>query len=110
MTLQFRFEPSSRTGAKVESVTALAFAPRAQENAVLALGLESGGIELWSVPPFETAKCQLLFVLPNESSHIATVSKLGWRFVDENDADGSSAERLTLASCSMDRGCRLFEA
>jgi hypothetical protein len=112
VTLQFRFEPSSRTGAKVESVTALAFAPRAQENAVLALGLESGGIELWSVPPFETAKCQLLSVFPNESSHIATVSKLGWRplrFVDKNDSDGSAVERFKLPSCSMDRGCRVFE-
>jgi hypothetical protein len=79
---------------------------------VLALGLECGGIELWSVPPFKAAKCQLLFVFPVESSHIATVSSLGWRplrFADKNDADGSSAASLTLASCSIDRGCRVFE-
>lgn len=112
MTLSFRFEPSSRTGAKAESVTALAFAPRAQENAVLALGLECGFIELWSVPTVETSKCQLLFLFPNASSHIATVNKLAWRPLrddNENDAGGSSAAKLTLASCGMDHGCRVFE-
>ena len=91
---------------------ALAFAPRSQENAILALGLECGFIELWSVPTVETSKCQLLFSFPHASCHVATVNKLAWkplRYNNENDADGSSVAKLTLASCGMDHGCRVFE-
>lgn len=115
MSLPFRFEPSSRKGTKAESVTSLSFAPRSQSgesgaNAVLALGLESGFIELWTVPTgdFETRTCELLLCLPPAFCHIATVSKLAWRPLRDDDGMEQSGI-VTLASCSLDRGCRIFE-
>ena len=102
----------SRKGTKAESVTSIAFAPVSCDveengNAILALGLESGGIELWTVPTsdFDTKRGQILLSLPSSYVHISSVSKIAWRPL-RGDADKT---KLTLASCSLDRGCRIFE-
>lgn len=78
------------------------------DSAILALGLECGFVELWAVPTsdFEAKTCQLLLCLPPAYSHIATVSKIAWRPLREGEED---TNKLTLATCSADRGCRLFE-
>lgn len=102
----------SRKGTKAESVTSIAFAPvsyhfEENDNAILALGLESGGIELWTVPTrdFDTQKCRIHLSLPSSYCHIATISKIAWRPLRED----AKKTKLTLASCSLDRGCRIFD-
>lgn len=112
VTFRFRFEPSSKKGSKSESVTSLSFAPRSyagdKNTAILALGLECGFVEVWAVPTsdFDTKECQMLLFLPPAYSHISTVSKIAWRPLCEGEEDD---DKLTLASCSLDRGCRVFE-
>jgi len=101
--------PAFRVGGKPDSVTSLSFCPKPQSNgaALLALGLESGRLELWNVPtvnPLEgEAACSLNNAFAANLCHNATVTKLAWRPM------GSVDSPLTLASCSMDHGCRLFD-
>lgn len=91
-------------------MTALAFAPKALKNksAAIAIGLECGLIELWSVPLTGIGKCHLLLVFPHSICHIARVRKLGWRPLHDDSQKDASRE-FTLASCGMDRGCRVFK-
>lgn len=112
-----RFEPSTRKDTKGESVTSLAFAPKSftfedGDAAILAIGLECGFIELWSLPTvdFGARKFRLLTFLPPGCSHVATVSKLAWQPLRNDDvAPPEKSSKLTLASCSLDHGCRVFE-
>ena len=135
----YSFQPNFLcTNNKADAVTALSFAPvpvkscssssddRKTVTAVLALGLESGRIELWSVP-FSVLddnnnrdaiilKAELLQAFPKSLCHIATVTKLAWRpYRPQVQYDSSAAakkntvKKLHLASSSMDRGCRVFE-
>ena len=96
------FESSSRSNAKAESVTALAFCPvrTTTGNTILAVGLECGLMELWGVSK-DGKTCKLVQAFDSQVCHIATITKLAWRPKSEG--------KQILASCSLDHGCRLFE-
>lgn len=104
------FVPSSMaSNGKPEAVTSVSFAPKAMQKgantALLAVGLENGVIELWLVqlhsPPCDSPTLALLF--PPAQCHIAAVTKLAWKPNRPTD------DKMVLASCSMDHGCRIFE-
>ncbi len=106
------FSPTTlASNGKPESVTSISFAPKAIKEdvgtAVLAVGLENGLIELWLVPVDGSSKNpKLLYALPSNYCHIASVTKLAWRPIRPTDAtDGA----MVLASASMDHGCRIFK-
>ena len=111
----YSFAPCFRREQKPDAVTALSFAPVPfdQDVAILALGLESGRIEIWKVPlSAEDSSVQPTLVLNVDPflCHIATVTKLAWRPHRAADVDASQEEvSLVLASSSMDHGCRIFE-
>jgi elongator complex protein 2 len=111
----YSFAPCFRREQKPDAVTALSFAPVPfdQDVAILALGLESGRIEIWKVPlSAEDSSVQATLVLNVDPflCHIATVTKLAWRPHRAADGDASSKEvSLVLASSSLDHGCRIFE-
>ena len=71
----------------------------------MAIGMESGNIELWAVGKSgddDTNKsCRLLFAMPPNLCHIADVKKVSFR-------PSGGDEELILASCGMDNGVRLF--
>ncbi|GFH47230.1 hypothetical protein CTEN210_03705 [Chaetoceros tenuissimus] len=102
-----QFSPVSKSSnKKVEPVTAVAFAPKIVTTgesicAILALGLENGLIELWSIPLDNDNKPQHIHSLPKENCHIGTIKKLEWRPTRQ------SGKCLTLASCGVDHGVRL---
>ena len=120
------FSPSFERGGKPDAVTAISFAPVSWSNqAVLAVGLESGRIELWCVP-YETRLSGIVSSgAPNLWSglhpslcHCDTVTKLAWRPIRVNaedpnasavDVNDKVSNVLFLASVSMDHGCRIFE-
>lgn len=73
---------------------------------MLAIGMESGNIELWAVNTSKSdedsnASCRLLFAVPPNLCHIADVKKVAFR---PSGAD----EDVILASCGMDNGVRLY--
>ena len=95
------FEATYRAGKKAESVTAVAFAPipGAEEEALLAIGLDNGLIEIWAIGK----DCRLVDAIEPTSCHFATVTKLCWKPVRDDGDD-----TLLLASVSNDHGVRLF--
>ena len=107
----FQFDPTTLSANnKPESVTTVAFAPcQLKGNALLALGLENGFIELWKVPIVEGSESALLpeflHSLPPNQCHASTVKKIAWRPF----RDDSSKGNLVFATCSSDNGCRIFE-
>jgi elongator complex protein 2 len=113
------FCPNFQRHGKADAVTALAFAPIPWSNpedaiAVLAVGLESGRIELWCIPldAKNTAPATLCpLTIDASQCHCTTVTKLAWRPIATDDIPGttSSQRSLFLASSSMDHGCRIFE-
>lgn len=142
----FQFSPSFGTVTtpnqryKPDSVTALAFAPLpiykdndynnggsnvGSDNvifALLALGLESGRLELWRIPlakklasgdktePPATTK-QPVFVggIPLYMCHVASVTKLAWRPQKRPDDSTERSTKFYLSSCSVDHACRINE-
>lgn len=121
---QIRIEPSctAKAGGKDKTaVTAVAFAPRLLRNgtaspaaAVLAIGLESGTIELWSVGlplPHQSASYHFLCAVPRNLSHISTVKGLAFRpqgVRGEKDDGDEGGTQHTLASCGIDNGVRIY--
>jgi elongator complex protein 2 len=111
----YSFAPCFHREQKPDAVTALSFAPVAfdQDMAILALGLESGRIEIWKVPlsaQDSSVKPTLVLNVDPFLCHIATVTKLAWRPHRVADGDASRKEvSLVLASSSLDHGCRIFE-
>ena len=104
------FSPTHTVNGKADSVTAVSFCPCPVEHgsAFLALGLESGLVELWNVPlksPTDNIQPSVYLVFPANICHKATVTKLAWRPCKPSE----SATMKTLASCSSDHGCRIFE-
>lgn len=116
----YRWQPGMQNdGSKAEPVTAVAFAPKtfnhdsnqgdstvATESYIMAIGYESGLIELWAIsPPTEDSETDvsvhLLHSVPHNSCHIDAVKKLVWK-------PKSAEESLTLASCSTDHGVRIY--
>jgi elongator complex protein 2 len=128
------FTPNFQRHGKADAVTALAFAPIPWSNseepkhpdisstnnssdqiAVLAIGLESGRIELWCIPLDRTHAIPVTpYAMPSTIDaslcHCAAVTKLTWRPIPTEDARGTTTcQSLYLASSSMDHGCRIFE-
>lgn len=104
------FSPSFKVGGKPDSVTSLSFCPRAHfdGSALLACGLASGRVELWSVSLDDvTASPSLTLHLPAELCHNATVTKLAWKPLCATGDNNNIS--MTLASSSADHGCRIFE-
>lgn len=103
-----KFEPfSKQKDKKVIPVTAVAFAPSpVDNNAILAIGLESGLIELWSFNLNSDGEIKAIFlqVLYPNNCHIEAVKKLSWR---PRSLDETSC--MCLASCSLDHGVRIHE-
>lgn len=98
------------------SVTALSWAPRdCQRNYVhLAVGMESGLIELWGFPINRAEDGRA--VIPGMSlaslvrlnpflCHVSAVHRLAWRNSKKNNDPGT----MQLASCGADHCVRLFE-
>jgi len=118
-----KIEPSctAKAGGKDKTaVTAVAFAPRLLRNgtaapaAVLAIGMESGEIDLWSVGlplPYQSAAYHFLCAVPRNLSHISTVKGLAFRpgdLLGENADGDEGGPQHTLASCGTDNGVRIY--
>ncbi|GKY91911.1 hypothetical protein MPSEU_000162700 [Mayamaea pseudoterrestris] len=104
------FAPHHHVDGKPDAVTAISFAPHPLGNdiasMILAVGLESGLMELWKLSLDKegtTATPQIRCVFPPSYCHSARVSKLAWR-----PCSCSDSSKHVLASCSMDHGCRIF--
>jgi len=118
VSLVFTFAPLHCTlDGKPDAVTALSFCPRSLNEesrlaAVLAVGLESGRIELWKIPVAVTGSENadrpeiLLSLNASSECHAATVTRLAWR--PHPSSSTNSRKYEFLASCSMDHGCRVF--
>jgi elongator complex protein 2 len=111
---QCQITPSYRVDNKPDAVTAVSFAPLPLQlpmsktgcsNTLLAVGLESGRIELWTVSLSNSAPPSLSMLFDWNLCHGATVTKLAWRSAAEQ---ASWEEGLLLASCSSDFACRIF--
>ena len=108
-SLMCTFAPRYQVDGKPDSVTAVCFAPRQVDThaLILAVGLESGRIELWSIfldKEGYTGEAKLYFSFPTHVCHSASVSKLAWQPCQ----DPRLKTQFVLASCSMDHGCRLY--
>ena len=124
----YQLEPmkatSNKSGKKkvVEAITAVAFAPIPHPNnnqtLILAIGMECGCIEIWSIHLHDnnnnkshlpTSSCQLLMALPHSHCHTSSIKKLVWRpMPTSNDTITTHHTSLTLASCGLDHGVRIF--
>ena len=110
----FSFEAMYK-GGKSGAVTAVAFAPKEvfPGAGILAVGLESGIFEIWKIPIIVTSisvytQPMLLKTFPTSLCHADVVRKLSWKPCDSS-LESSSNQMLTLASCGLDHGVRIFE-
>ena len=108
---------------KAEAVTAVSFAPipiscvendDKHEFAILAIGLENGFIELWKVSTSNIPgkQIEILQTFAPSDCHIAAVKTLAWRpFTGTKQINriDTSKVKLTLASCGLDHGVRIFD-
>lgn len=91
------------------AVTAIAFAPHQRQDAscyIVAVGLESGAIKLFSVAATEegsAVECTLRSEIDLALSPSATVTRLAWSPREVEDHD-----RLVLAASSSDYSVRLY--
>jgi elongator complex protein 2 len=105
-------DTSGMSKGKAEAVTSLAFSPSRSfgtSRGILAIGLENGLIQLWSVPitpcsdDNSVEPASLAQAFDPQLCHIGAIKKLAWRPMrDDNDGP------LVLASCASDNGCRIF--
>ena len=109
------FGPAFMRKGKPDAVTALSFAPLPLDahTSLLALGLESGRMELWKVPLFPQGPTDAVpeMLSPGvdlSSCHLAAVTKLAWCPLNA-DSNNTSPVKLHFASCSADCNCRIFE-
>lgn len=94
-----------------DAVTAVAFAPRAFGNQLLAVGLESGVCQLYSVSAGDTVDCVAVGFVPLDVAPSSSISRLAWSPTITTDAaeDGNaSVQRLTLAAGSSDHSVRVY--
>ena len=109
-TVLHSFAPAFTVNGKPDSVTALSIRPCSYQKdsgvAVLAVGLESGRFELWSVPLAneQDVAPTLLRSVPESLCHRATVTKLAWK----PQRGESEEESALLASSSLDHSVRLL--
>lgn len=96
------------------SVTALSWlgTDRQTNLGLLAVGMESGLIELWSLSNTKTETSTILE--PNAAlamrfdpfmCHVSAVQRLKWRYAEKSEASTS----LQLASCGADHCVRIFQ-
>jgi WD40 repeat protein len=129
----FRFEPACKGLKKAEPITALAFAPKEKtiknshdgythRDAIIAIGMETGLIEVWAVPldvysdikgaEKYNRKPFILCSIPFHDCHIGVVKKLAWRPLEQKENKQQQQQQefdvFTLASCSADHGIRLY--
>ncbi|CAG9860297.1 unnamed protein product [Phyllotreta striolata] len=91
---------------KNESITAVAFAPELIcEKYLLAVGMESGQIELFSWLPQEWTK---ISIFSTTDYHHLTVKKLVFRPLLGEAGENESKNVLQLASCSSDCSVKIF--
>ncbi|CAN0877024.1 Elongator complex protein 2 [Linum grandiflorum] len=97
------------------SVTAVAWfgIDRHRGHGLLAVGMENGLIELWSVTVKRNAEngtssvdAALAVRFDPAMCHVSQVNRLSWRRTEKDDNDETSVE---LASCGADHCVRLFE-
>ncbi|KAI3733919.1 hypothetical protein L6452_13377 [Arctium lappa] len=98
------------------SVTALSWIGLQRQNndGVLAVGMENGLIELWSISLRKSEQDSSNFLVPNASlviqfdpfmCHVSSVNRLAWRNLEKiDDSDG-----MQLASCGADHCVRIFK-
>ncbi|PWA82673.1 elongator protein 2 [Artemisia annua] len=89
------------------SVTALSWAGPHQQNndGVLAVGMENGLIELWSLSLGNNEpKASLLIQFDPFMCHVSSVNRLAWRNSEKND----DSDSMQLASCGADHCVRVF--
>ena len=105
------FAPSHHVNGKPDAVTALAFCPMPlkSDTAILACGLESGRMELWTVSLLSGQEPSLLSAFDSSLCHITSVTKLAWKPLPKDDAIANDKATMLLASSSQDHGCRIFE-
>ncbi len=109
-----RWEPSTKkiTSSKVEPITAVAFAPTKLNlsSIVLAVSLENGLIEIWSIPiDINHAKTHsaLLHLVPMTDCHISSVKKRWWKPASKDEESAEHWDCTLLASCSTDHEVRI---
>ncbi len=103
----------------VEPVTAVSFSPVVGSgfNAILGVGLESGKIELWSLVFNECngdyqLSCSIMHRIKTSDCHLGAVKKIEWRPTTIEDINASCCKakvHVTLATCSLDHGVRIFD-
>lgn len=112
------FKPTTN---ETDAVTAVAFAPRLiQQGGVegggeegsylLAIGMESGGVELWSGSRDDGALWRCLLTFEGSLPHAATVRRLRWKpFSSDSVEMNGEKERepLVLASCGADHAVKI---
>ncbi|KAI7734688.1 hypothetical protein M8C21_032107, partial [Ambrosia artemisiifolia] len=96
------------------SVTALSWtgSHRQNDDGVLAIGLETGLIELWGLSlnkheqdsSFSGPKAHLLIQFDPFMCHVSSVNRLAWRNTEKND----ESDDMQLASCGADNCVRIF--
>lgn len=97
------------------SVTALSWTGlhRESNDGVLAVGLESGLIELWSLSlekneqdlTVSVPKASLIIQFNTFMCHVSAVNRLAWRNSEKND----DSDSMQLASCGADHCVRIFK-
>ena len=102
------FAPKFSLHGKPDAVTALSLRPTPYQSgvALLAVGLESGNLEVWTIPTLAAADAGAavpMCLTSNQDGHRATITKLAWK----PQRDASSSTEL-LASSSMDHGVRIW--
>ncbi len=104
------------SGGGAESVTAVAFAPRlcavggGDGRYLLAVGLDSGDVELWAGDKDDGASWACLLRFAGSLPHAATVKRLRWRPLLAPAAAASSEGQgpvLELASCGSDHAVKI---
>ncbi|KVI05393.1 WD40 repeat-containing protein [Cynara cardunculus var. scolymus] len=97
------------------SVTALSWIGLQQQNndGVVAIGMENGLIELWSISlrksdhdsSFLVSIASLVIQLDPFMCHVSSVNRLAWRNLEKND----DSDGMQLASCGADHCVRIFK-
>jgi len=114
------FQPTTN---ETDAVTAVAFAPRLIQQQggkeggeeggsyLLVIGMESGGIELWSGSKDDGSSWRCLLTFEGSLPHAATVRRLRWKPLSFAATDGLNGEKkrepLVLASCGADHAVKI---
>lgn len=89
------------------SVTALSWVgiDRQSNHGLLAVGMENGLIELWSLTINKSAAANLAVRFDTSLCHVSSVNRLSWR----NPEKSEECKRMQLASCGADQCVRVFD-